>query len=112
MRGAHQVAVVILGAALLGAPLALHGPVLAVLASGLALLALDLATKPGLLLERAGAAIAVKLMLVAWMAADATHRTALLWLVIAWSTIFAHAPASFRHARWRKAASTTSPDRG
>lgn len=101
LRGLHQVAVVLLGAALLGAPVAAGTGALAVLATGLILFALDLWSKPGLLQERAGAAVMLKLLLVGWMAVDADARPWLFWLVVAWSTLFAHAPASFRHARWR-----------
>lgn len=102
LRGLHQVAVVALGAVLLGAPLAARPQALAVLATGIALLSLDLATKPGLLRERAGAALIAKLALVAWMAMDDAHRATLFWLIVCGSTLFAHAPASFRHAHWYK----------
>lgn len=108
LRGLHQVAVVALGAVVLGAPLAAGPQALAVLVSGLALFSLDLATKPGLLRERAGAALLIKLALVAWMAIDDTHRAALFWSIVGGSTLFAHAPASFRHARWWKAAVETA----
>lgn len=100
LRGLHQVAVVVLGAAVLGAPVAAGPSAIAVLATGLILFAMDLSTKPGLLGERAGMAVLLKLALVAWMALDASARPWLFWLVVAWSTVFAHAPASFRHGRW------------
>jgi len=100
LRGLHQVAVVVLGAAVLGAPVAAGPSAIAVLATGLILFTMDLSTKPGLLGERAGMAVLLKLALVAWMALDASARPWLFWLVVAWSTVFAHAPASFRHGRW------------
>lgn len=97
LRGLHLAAVVLLGAALLGAPLpadrAAHGVAL----SGFAMLALDLWKKPGHLREVAGFAVVLKLLLVGWMAVDVAARLPLFWLVVAASAVFAHAPASFRH---------------
>lgn len=100
LRGLHLAAVIALGAALLGAPLDGHVQSLGVLASGLAMMALDLWVKTHLLKEWSGAALVIKLALVGWMAADAELRLPLFWLLVVWSAIFAHAPASFRHALW------------
>lgn len=100
LRGLHLVTVIALGAALLGAPLDGHAQSLGVLASGAAMMALDVWVKPHLLKEWSGAALFIKLVLVGWMAADAGLRVPLFWLLVVWSAIFAHAPASFRHAVW------------
>ncbi len=98
LRGAHLVAVILLGACLLGAPLAAGTAALAVAASGSGMLALDVWGKPGHLREASGIAVLVKLLFVGWMAADASSRPFLFWLIVAGSAFFAHAPASFRHA--------------
>ena len=98
LRGAHLVAVILLGAALLGAQVEASAAVAAVAGSGLAMFALDIWHKPGHLRETSGIAVVVKLLLVGWMAVDASARFALFWLVVAGSAVFAHAPARFRHA--------------
>ncbi len=102
LRGLHLATVIGLGAAVLGAPLSLHNQSLGVLLSGLAMFVLDLWSKPRLLLEWSGAAMVIKLGVVAWMALDAELRLPLFWGVVVWSAIFAHAPASFRHAPLRR----------
>lgn len=98
LRGLHLVAVIFLGAALLGAPTPADHAALGVAFSGFAMLALDIWKKPGHLRETAGLAVLVKLLLVAWMAFDASARPALFWFIVAASAVFAHAPARFRHA--------------
>jgi len=100
LRGAHLFAVIGLGASLLGAPLAAHEQAVWLLATGVAILAFDLWARPGLLWEWSGIALVLKLGVVVWMAGDAAWRRPLYWLIVAWSVLFAHAPASFRHARW------------
>lgn len=102
LRGLHLVAIIGLGAALLGAPLDDRTQALAVLTSGAALMALDLWVKPHLVWEWSGAAQFLKLAGVVWMAFDASVRLPLFWLVVVWSAIFAHAPARFRHASWSR----------
>jgi hypothetical protein len=102
LRGLHLAAVIGLGAALLGAPLDGGLQSLGVLVTGAAMMALDLWMKPHLFQEWAGAALLIKLAGVAWMALDAGLRAPLFWLLVAWSALFAHAPGSFRHARWRR----------
>ncbi|MEW5788759.1 MAG: hypothetical protein AB1899_12980 [Pseudomonadota bacterium] len=99
-RAVHLATVVGLGAALLGAPLDGHAQALGVLFSGAAMMALDLWMKPHLLREWSGAALLLKLGVVAWMAVDAGLRLPLFWGLVLWSAVFAHAPASFRHAPW------------
>jgi hypothetical protein len=98
LRGLHLVAVIVLGAALLGAPLAEGRAAAAVAATGLAMFALDTWNKPSHLREVSGLAMIVKLVLVGWMALDASARFALFWTVVAGSAVFAHAPSRFRHA--------------
>jgi hypothetical protein len=98
LRGLHLIAVVLLGASLLGAPIAGGMAATAVLATGLTLFGIDLHNKPGYLREASGVSLLVKLALVGWMAFDASARPVLFWLVVAGSAVFAHAPASFRHA--------------
>lgn len=98
LRGLHLIAVIFLGAALLGASISTERAVPAVVLTGVAMFVVDIFKKPGHLREVAGVAVLVKLILVAWMAADADARPALFWLIVAASAVFAHAPARFRHA--------------
>jgi hypothetical protein len=98
LRGLHLVAVILLGAALLGAGLDPGHTAGGVAATGFAMFALDIWRKPGHLRETAGCAVLLKLGLVAWMALDAGARPFLFWLIVAGSAISAHAPARFRHA--------------
>lgn len=98
LRGLHLVAVILLGAALLGAPLSADKIAIGVAASGFAMLLLDIWRKPQHLREAAGIAVLIKLVLVGWMALDAVSRPVLFWLIVAGSAISAHAPARFRHA--------------
>lgn len=98
LRGLHLVAVILLGAALLGAPQVGTHVAIAVAATGLAMFALDILRKPQHLREVSGIAVLLKLVLVGWMALDAGARPVLFWLIVAGSAISAHAPARFRHA--------------
>ncbi|HZV55234.1 MAG TPA: hypothetical protein VFF82_09860 [Rhodocyclaceae bacterium] len=98
LRGLHLVAVILFGAGLLGAPVAADQAVIAVGVTGLAMLAMDTWSKPDHLREASGLSVLAKLVLVGWMAVDASSRLALFWFVVAGSAIFAHAPARFRHA--------------
>jgi hypothetical protein len=98
LRGLHLVAVIFLGAALLGAPLATAQVAIAVAATGFAMFALDVWRKPRHLREAAGIAVLLKLVLVGWMVFDAAAQHVLFWLIVAVSAVSAHAPARFRHA--------------
>jgi hypothetical protein len=100
MRGLHLVAVISLGAAIMGAPMATHHLSIAVVITGFAMFALDLWNKPKMLFEWSGAALLIKLCLVAVMALNAELRLPLFWMIVTWSAIFSHAPASFRHKVW------------
>lgn len=108
LRAAHLVCVIVLGAGLI------HGnasglAVSAVLVSGLALFALDTWHYPGHLLELSGVAVVVKLFLIALMAVDANWRLALFWIIVVWSGIFSHAPASLRHQRFTRSGWARKP---
>lgn len=98
LRGLHLVAVILLGAALLGAPQVSTQVAIAVAASGFAMFALDIWRKPQHLREAAGIAVLLKLVLVGWMVFDTAAQHVLFWLIVAASAISAHAPARFRHA--------------
>ncbi|MCP5310363.1 hypothetical protein [Cognatazoarcus halotolerans] len=100
LRGVHLATVIALGATVLGAPLDGRHQAIAVLVTGIAMVALDLRAKPHLFAEWAGIALIAKLAVVGWMAADAALRPLLYWLIVGWSVLFAHAPASFRHRVW------------
>lgn len=100
LRGLHLVTVIGLGAAVLGAPLSAGTQALAVLLSGLAMTAVDFWGDTRLFRDRSGQALLLKLLLVGVMAVSASLREPLFWLIVVWSAIFAHAPASFRHAPW------------
>lgn len=101
LRTAHLVAVIWLGACLMTEPLAasLRLAHTAVTLTGVAMFGVDLWCHPGHLRERAGAAMIVKLALIAAMAAAPAHALTLFWVVVVWSAVISHAPASFRHAR-------------
>lgn len=98
LRGLHLVAVIVLGAALLGAPVASGVAVLGLWVTGVAMLASDTWSMPSHLREVSGVAVLVKLVFVGWMAFDESSRPLVFWGVVAGSAVFAHAPAKFRHA--------------
>ena len=101
LRGLHLVAVITLGAAIMGAPISPQQLSGAVLITGFAMFVLDLWNKPGMLFEWSGAALMFKLCLIVVMALNAELRLPLFWVIVVWSAIFSHAPASFRHKVWR-----------
>ncbi|HEY5763111.1 MAG TPA: hypothetical protein VIS73_07875 [Rhodocyclaceae bacterium] len=109
LRAAHLVAVIGLAAEIVSATTAssthAHLWPAAVLVTGLALFTVDFWARPGRLLELLATSIAAKLLLVALMIVLPTWKTPLFWVIIVWSVIFSHAPATFRHARiWRRRA--------
>ena len=104
LRGVHLCAVIALAADLLssgGPPYAPHAGSM-VLASGALIWLLDLWHRPTHLTEGAGLLMLAKLVLVAAMIVWPELRVPLFWIVVAWSAIFSHAPASFRNARLGK----------
>jgi hypothetical protein len=102
VRTVHLSAVVALGAALLGAPLARDTAAALTFGSGLLLLALDLAARRIRLSELAGAVVLAKLAAVAWIgftASGAARAVPAFWLLLVLSSFSAHLPKGVRH--WR-----------
>lgn len=97
LRSLHLAGVVWLGAAVLGAPADHRGAALLVLGSGLLMLLMDLRAGRMALREVAGAAVLVKLALVAWMALDPRQAVPLFWVLVLGSAVTSHAPKAFRH---------------
>jgi hypothetical protein len=101
LRTLHLVAVIALGALLLGAPAQPAWPLGSVagaaLATGLAMFALDVIAERGHLRTVAGLSVLAKLLLVAGLAFHPAPW--LFWTIAALSAVVSHAPASFRHAR-------------
>lgn len=99
LRTVHLVAVVALGAALLGAPLAPALPGATTLASGALLMALDLRSGRLSLRELAGWVVVAKL--AATFAIMLAHELALalFWALVVVSSLSSHAPKWLRH--WR-----------
>lgn len=98
LRSAHLCAVIFLGAALLGAEIALIQAAGAVAATGLTLWGLDLWRKPQHLREVAGLFTLAKFLAVALIVFVATLDLPAFWLITVASAIVAHAPARLRHA--------------
>jgi hypothetical protein len=98
LRTAHIAGVVMMGAGVMGAgaPGTQLGPVV-VLATGLALLAAELADGRVRLGEVAGGVVLLKLGIVGWMALDAARAEILFWTLLVLSTIVSHAPRRVRH---------------
>jgi hypothetical protein len=99
LRTAHLAGVAWLGAALLGAPLAMFNGAAWVSASGVALLVIDSLDGRIRLLDLAGLVSLAKLGVVAWMALDPARAAQLFWVVLIVSALSSHAPRGLRH--WR-----------
>ena len=102
LRTVHLATVVGLGAALLGAPLALGTMGAATFASGLVLFAMELFARRMHVLDFAGLVVVAKLVLVALLAlwpGASEHALAVFWALVALSSISSHAPKPVRH--WR-----------
>ncbi len=99
LRCAHLAGLVLLGAALLGAPLSVRDGALLTLASGLALFVAELADTRIRLGELAGLVVLLKLAAVGCMALRPAAAPLLFWLVLGVSGLIAHAPRPLRH--WR-----------
>ncbi|HOW48701.1 MAG TPA: hypothetical protein P5163_10240 [Rubrivivax sp.] len=107
VRTVHLAAVVALGAALLGAPLALAGPAAAAVGSGVLLLAMDLRARRIRLGELAGWVVLAKLAAVGWIgfsAAGAAVALPVFWGLLVASSLSAHLPKGVRH--WRPGVSS------
>ena len=104
LRGVHLVAVIQFSAIVLHAVPDAQSPFagIAVLASGVLVWLLDLWYRPSHLVEGAGLSMLLKLALLAWMIAAPGLRVPLFWIIVGWSAVFSHAPASFRNARLGK----------
>ena len=104
LRGAHLIAVIHFSAVVLHAVPDAQSPFagIAVLASGVLVWLLDLWYRPSHLVEGAGLSMLLKLALLAWMIAAPGLRVPLFWIIVGWSAVFSHAPASFRNARLGK----------
>lgn len=104
LRASHLVGVVGLGAGVLGeipeARWLAFGAV--TLLSGLSILALDGWSRPTYFREYVGLAMAGKLILLGALLVWPAQRAPLFWLILVFSVLFAHAPASLRHAVWLK----------
>lgn len=99
LRVAHLAGMVGVGAAVLaGAPTGGFAVFAALLVgSGLGIMALDLWANPDYLRQLAGIAVVAKLLLlVLWLVAAHGAQWP-FWLVLAGSTLIAHAPARLRH---------------
>ena len=109
LRTLHLASVVALGAQVMGAPVNPHAAPGLVLGTGTIMLLMDLRARRIALREVAGAAVLVKLLLVAWMALDTARAPWIFWLLVLGSAVTSHAPKHFRH--WptppRKAGATT-----
>jgi hypothetical protein len=100
LRGIHLATVIGLGAALLGADLSTEQQARWVLISGSALLLAELRGNPQMLYEWSGLSLLVKLLAVAWLATHQATQVPMFWGIVIGSVLFAHAPRTFRHARW------------
>ncbi len=101
LRTLHIVAVIGLGAHLLGAPAPPLWPATGfagiVLASGAAMFALDLRNDPSHLRRVAGIAVVLKLVLTAAIALTPDFALTLFWILVTLSAVISHAPKRFRH---------------
>jgi hypothetical protein len=104
LRAIHLVGVVGLGAGVLGeiAEARWFAFGVVTLLSGLSILALDAWSRPGYFRENVGLAMVGKLLLLGALLAWPAQRAPLFWLILVISVLFAHAPASLRHAVWLK----------
>ncbi|MBI5890967.1 MAG: hypothetical protein HZB47_09845 [Nitrosomonadales bacterium] len=100
LRSAHLVAVIAFATVLLQTttPLPEYAGS-AVLITGVLIWLLDIWYKPGHLVEGAGLSMLLKLALIVWMIFAPDLRVPLFWIIVVWSGVFSHAPASFRNAR-------------
>jgi|LAHR01.1.fsa_nt_gb hypothetical protein len=104
LRAIHLVGVVGLGAGVLGGISETRWFAFGItaLVTGLSILALDAWSRPSYFREHVGLAMAGKLLLLGVLLAWPAQRAVLFWLILVFSVLFAHAPASLRHGVWRK----------
>ncbi len=98
-RALHLMAIVLLGSVVFGAPpwLPTSWVGVTLLVSGIVLFALEQWKTREHVAQFAGAGQIAKLALVAWMIFDPARAATLFLVIVAWSAVFAHAPAGFRH---------------
>jgi hypothetical protein len=99
LRCAHLAGMVLLGAALYGAPLELRLGAGMTLLSGIGLLAAECSDERIRLTELAGIVALLKLGVVGWMMLDRGAAPVLFWVVLLVSGLVSHAPREWRH--WR-----------
>jgi uncharacterized membrane protein YhaH (DUF805 family) len=100
LRTVHLSCVVVLGASLLGAPVALKLAAGATLVSGLVLFAMELFARRMHAFDFAGLSVLLKLTVVAAIAAlpgTAAHALAVFWTLVVLSSVSSHAPKNVRH---------------
>lgn len=97
LRSLHLLGVVLLGGALLGAPLATVWGGGLMLVTGLAQFAADHVARRIDVRELAGAWVIAKLAGVVWMLAVPAHALALFVVLLLGSSVFSHAPRELRH---------------
>jgi len=99
MRSAHIAAVMLLGAALHGAPLSIPVPILAALTagSGAVMFGLDLYSRRDHWREIAGIGVMIKILLIGSLSFSHGLELIVFWTVLLWSAVLSHAPATFRH---------------
>jgi len=104
LRGAHLIAVTAFSATVLNVVTDSQPGYagIAVLMTGVLVWLLDIWHKPAHLIEGAGLSMLLKLVLLVLMLILPEQRVPLFWIVVGWSAVFSHAPASFRNARWLK----------
>jgi uncharacterized membrane protein HdeD (DUF308 family) len=99
LRSAHLVAVIAFAAVLLTTTPLPEYSGSAVLITGILIWLLDIWHKPSHLVEGAGLSMLLKLILIVGMIYSPGLRVSLFWIIVIWSGVFSHAPASFRNAR-------------
>lgn len=99
LRSVHLVGVVLIGVALFGGGSDRQAAALLMLATGMALYALDLWSNPAHFGELAGVFILVKLLIVLAMVLYPASAAVLFWLLLLASSVVSHAPGDFRHVR-------------
>lgn len=111
LRSLHLAGVVWVGAFVVTAQPIGRGAAALMLASGLAMLVMDLRAGRIALGELAGGFVLVKLAFVAWMALDPAQAGWVFWALLVGSSIASHAPKDFRHwpARRARAAPRDTP---
>lgn len=98
LRTVHLIAIVLFGAALLGAGSIVWSASIVIVSGGL-MFAIDTWAHPGHLREVAGFGVVVKLLLVGFAVGQPQLAQPLFWVLLVLSTLLSHAPGSIRHRR-------------